>query len=401
MLTGRRENRGIIPELEPRPPQDSNLSATQQLLRFGVFELNLATEELRKSEAVIKVPPQPFKLLVLLASHAGQIVTREEIQRQFWGDETDIDFERRMNRCVQQVRTALGDNAGHSLYIETVHRHGYRFIAPVESKTIPTPRPRVVESDSSGLRRVPVLIGGGAPAVVAGAVAPSYPATALDTEAATERARDVADIHGSRSRAWRVRLVWIGVAIVLVAVIGGILYWRAHRRPVLTEKDTIVLADFDNKTEDSVFDETLRQGLWADLEQSPFLNMLSDQRIAKTMTLMAQPKGAALTAELAREVCVRTGSAATLEGAIAIPGTDYVVGLKAVNCHTGDEMAVEQFTVNDKKRFCLLQAARRKGYRQKANAISTERTEGTTRTRGRNPVAGVDGDNAPARAVSS
>jgi DNA-binding winged helix-turn-helix (wHTH) protein len=98
------------------------LSATQQLLRFGVFELNLDTEELRKSEILLKLPPQPFRLLVLLASRAGQIVGREDIRREFWSEETDIDFERRMNQGIKQIRTALGDNAGQPLYLETVHR---------------------------------------------------------------------------------------------------------------------------------------------------------------------------------------------------------------------------------------------------------------------------------------
>ena len=82
-----------------------------------------------------------------------------------------------MNKCIKQIRTALGDNADSPLYIETLPRHGYRFLAPVVSKVIPAPRPRVVVSDSSGQDRVPVLIGSGAgaPAAVAGAVAPSYP----------------------------------------------------------------------------------------------------------------------------------------------------------------------------------------------------------------------------------
>ncbi len=126
---------------------------TQQLLRFGVFELNLATEELRKSGAPIKLPPQPFRLLVLLAQRTGQLVTREEIKQQFWGDETEIDFERRMNQCIKQVRDALADNAAQPVYIETVRLHGYRFIAPVESRTVPAPSPKVMESPSSAIER--------------------------------------------------------------------------------------------------------------------------------------------------------------------------------------------------------------------------------------------------------
>ena len=313
------------------------MSATQHLLRFGVFELNLDTEELRRSAAIVKLPPQPFRLLVLLASRAGQVVTREEIQQEFWGEEADIDFERRMNQCVQQVRTALGDSAIHPLYIETVHRHGYRFIAPVVSKTIPTPRPRVVESDSG---RVPAAIGSGAgrPAVVAGAVAPRYPAAAPDARAAP----DAADIHDSRSRLWRVCLAWIGAAVLLIGLIGGGLYWRAHKAPVLTEKDTIVLADFDNKTGDPVFDDTLKQALAIQLEQSPFLNVLSDRKVAGTLRLMNRSGNERLTEDAAHEVCLRTNSKAMLTGSITALGSQYVIGLKAVNCNTGDVLAEAQ-----------------------------------------------------------
>ena len=318
----------------------ATLSATQHLLRFGVFELNLDTEELRRSAAIVKLPPQPFRLLVLLASRAGQVVTREEIQQEFWGEETDIDFERRMNQCVQQVRTALGDSAIHPLYIETVHRHGYRFIAPVVSKTIPTPRPRVVESDSGERGRGPVAIGRGAqaPAVVAGAVAPRYP----DTEAAAQPAREAADINQSRSRSWRVRLAWMGAAVLLIGLIGGGFYWRAHKAQVLTEKDTIVLADFDNKTGDPVFDDTLKQALAIQLEQSPFLNVLSDLKVAGTLKLMNRPRSERLTEDVAREVCLRTNSKAMLTGSITALGNQYVIGLKAVNCSTGDVLAEAQ-----------------------------------------------------------
>jgi eukaryotic-like serine/threonine-protein kinase len=138
-------------------------------------------------------------------------------------------------------------------------------------------------------------------------------------------------------------------AVVLIGLIAGFYYYRSHRAQPLTEKDTVVLSDFTNTTGDSVFDGTLRQGLSAQLEQSPFLNLLSDQQIARTLALMTQPKDARLTSELAREVCERTGSAAIIEGAISSLGSDYVVGLKAVNCHSGDLLAQEQVTANSKE----------------------------------------------------
>jgi len=129
------------------------LTDTHRLLRFGVFELNLGTEELRKSGTIIRLPPQPFQLLAFLASRAGQIVTREDIQERLWSDESELDFERRINQCIKQIRTALADNANQPVYIETLRLHGYRFIAPVISKTVAAPAPRVTVSDSSGLER--------------------------------------------------------------------------------------------------------------------------------------------------------------------------------------------------------------------------------------------------------
>jgi len=124
------------------------MSGTHRLLKFGVFELNLDTEELRKFGTLIKLRPQPFRMLALLASHAGQVVAREEIKDQLWGEDTYVDFEHGMNKCVKQIRTALGDDVNKPVYIETVPRHGYRFLAPVVAKTVLAPPPRVKESSS-------------------------------------------------------------------------------------------------------------------------------------------------------------------------------------------------------------------------------------------------------------
>jgi serine/threonine protein kinase len=140
-----------------------------------------------------------------------------------------------------------------------------------------------------------------------------------------------------------------GVTIVVIGLaVGGWLFFsrKAH---ALTDKDTIVLAEFTNTTGDPVFDGTLRQGLSAQLEQSPFLSLLSDQRVAQTLALMAQPKDARLTRDLAHEVCQRTASVASIEGSISSLGSQYVVGLKAVNCRSGDVLANEQVTASGKE----------------------------------------------------
>ncbi|HMD40383.1 MAG TPA: protein kinase [Candidatus Acidoferrum sp.] len=154
------------------------------------------------------------------------------------------------------------------------------------------------------------------------------------------------EVPAAQRKLWKI-LVPAAAVVVAALAVGG--YFYSHRTPALTEKDTIVLADFTNTTGDTVFDGTLRQGLASQLEQSPFLNLLSDQQIAQTLGLMAQPKDSWLTSELAREVCQRTAGAASIEGSISSLGSQYVVGLKAVNCHNGDALANEQATANGKE----------------------------------------------------
>jgi eukaryotic-like serine/threonine-protein kinase len=144
---------------------------------------------------------------------------------------------------------------------------------------------------------------------------------------------------------------WAATATTVVVMglaVGGWLFFsrKAH---ALTDKDTIVLADFDNKTGDAVFNGTLRQGLSVQLEQSPFLSIISDQQIQQTLQMMGQRPDAKLTPEIARELCQRTGSAAVLDGSIAGLGSQYVLGIQATNCHTGDVLAEEQATADNKE----------------------------------------------------
>ena len=138
---------------------------------------------------------------------------------------------------------------------------------------------------------------------------------------------------------------WAAVTGATVSVIGlTVGGWLFHSRKAhaLTNKDTIVLSDFDNKTGDAVFDDTLKQGLSVQLEQSPFLDLLSDRKVNETLKLMGRPASDRLTPEVTHEVCQRTGSKAMLTGSIAGLGSQYVIGLKAVNCNTGDVLAEAQ-----------------------------------------------------------
>jgi serine/threonine protein kinase/tetratricopeptide (TPR) repeat protein len=138
----------------------------------------------------------------------------------------------------------------------------------------------------------------------------------------------------------RRKMIVSAAAAVLALFVAG--YFYSYRTPRLTDKDTIVLADFINTTGDSVFDGTLRQGLTVQLEQSPLLSLVPDERIQKTLRLMGQSANARLTPEFAREICERTASAAVLEGSIASLGSRYVLGLRAKNCRTGSVLDEEQ-----------------------------------------------------------
>ena len=317
------------------------VSATQQILRFGVFELNPATEELRKSGVAKKLPPQPFRLLVLLASRTGEVVTREELQKAFWDEtESDVDFERRLSQCVKQVRSALSDNASRPVYIETVHRQGYRFLAPVESRTITVPTAGVIESPPSGtgrelaarlLKQISQYPSGERRWKGSRGVSSADGATPAVTDAASS---------STTGRTLRTALM-VGV-VAVIALVAVVLYRRAHKPPALTEKDTIVVADFENKTGDPVFDDTLRLALSIQLEQSPFLNVLSNSRLNRALKMMQRSGGERLTAELAREVCLRTNSRAMVKGSIAGLGKEYVISMRAMDCNSGDTLAEAQ-----------------------------------------------------------
>jgi serine/threonine protein kinase/tetratricopeptide (TPR) repeat protein len=154
------------------------------------------------------------------------------------------------------------------------------------------------------------------------------------------RLQDKTDRHEPFTAGRRKFLAPIAVAIVVVAALAAYFYPRP--RPRLTEKDAIVLAEFENTTGDSVFDGTLRQGLSVQLQQSPYVTLVSDDRIRKTLGLMGRPADARLTADLAREVCERTASAAVLDGSIATLGSQYVLGLRARSCRNGDTIDEQQ-----------------------------------------------------------
>jgi serine/threonine protein kinase/predicted Zn-dependent protease len=151
----------------------------------------------------------------------------------------------------------------------------------------------------------------------------------------------------SRKRPW---MAISFAAVVVAALVVGWTLYRSHRSRNLTDKDTLVVGDFSNSTSEPVFDDALKTALLVSLNQSPFLSVLPDNRVAETLKLMARPANTPLTPELAREVCQRVGSKAYITGAIARLGSEYVLELKAVNCQSGDVLAEEQATADGKEK---------------------------------------------------
>jgi eukaryotic-like serine/threonine-protein kinase len=277
-----------------------------------VFELDAHSGELRKHGVKIKLQEQPFQILLILLEQAPELVTREDLQKRIWLVDTFVDFDKGLYNAIKKLREALGDEAGTPRYIETVPKRGYRFIAALDGPV----------QESGATQPGPVLV--------------TLPET-LPAVAPTLR------------RPSRSMIVGAAVSLLVLVVIG---VWYLHLRLTsrLTEKDTIVLADFTNSTGDAVFDDTLKTALNISLRQSPFLNVLADSRVAEELQQMTRPSSTKITPEVARELCQRAGSKAYLAGAIGSLGSEYVLELKAVNCENGDTLAEEQVTAASKEK---------------------------------------------------
>jgi DNA-binding winged helix-turn-helix (wHTH) protein/tetratricopeptide (TPR) repeat protein len=280
---------------------------TKVLYDFGRFRCDPREQLLLCEGKPIPLAPKSFDILLALVRSNGRLVTKDELMRQVWPDSFVEEANLTVN--ISALRKALGEAPGGQQYIETVPKRGYRFITPV------------AERQQGQLSSPPVKTvakGGSEEVKVTPQVVPSGP-----------------------SRRWLVAAGVLFAALLVTFLVSS-------RHTLLTDKDTVVLAEISNKTGDPVFDDALRQGLSAQLEQSPFLNLLSDERIAATLSFMTQPKDSRLTHELAREVCQRTASSAVLEGAIAQVGSQYLFTLKAVNCSNGDSLGSAESQANDK-----------------------------------------------------
>jgi eukaryotic-like serine/threonine-protein kinase len=273
----------------------------KELYEFGPFRVDADKEILLRAGEPIPLQPKTFQILLVLIRHSQEIVTKEDLMKAVWPD-TFVE-EANLSRNIFMLRKALAENPPEQRYIITVPGRGYRLAENV--RVVPEQEVSIIAANRSKVQ-----------------------------------------VEVTKSWPWA---QVAALAIVALAVAVGV--WRFFRRPppILGEKDTVVLADFANSTGDPVFDETLRQGLSIQLEQSPFLSLISDERIRHTLPLMGRSADSPLTPELARGVCERTGSAAVLDGSIASLGSQYVLGLRARACSTGDVLAEEQAQVARKE----------------------------------------------------
>jgi DNA-binding winged helix-turn-helix (wHTH) protein/tetratricopeptide (TPR) repeat protein len=266
----------------------------KELYEFGPFRVDAERSILLCAGEPIALTPKAFQILLVLVRNSTDVVTKDDIMKTVWPD--TVVEEGNLTRNIFMLRKALGERFQDHKYVVTVPGQGYRLAQTVH----------IVGDEELN--------------------AVAVPAAAVE-------------VKSRRTRHWK----WIAAAaILLVAVALGGLRFFLHRRPILTAKDTVVLADFANSTGDSVFDETLRQGTAVQLGQSPFLRLISEQRMQHMLRLMGRSAEVKLTPELAREICERTGSAAVVEGSIALLGNQYVLGLRAENCSNGDVLDEEQ-----------------------------------------------------------
>ena len=277
---------------------------SNRILRFGLFELDLETQQLRKGGVPLRVQPQPFRVLAVLTSHPGRIVTREELRRELWGAETFVDFEQGLNYCIRQIRAVLGDEAQSPHYVETIPRRGYRFIATIED---------------------------------------AAPAIKEDTEESSLHLH--AKPSSATARKW-LALALAGVIVFLVVALA--LRVQPRNRPLLTTKDYLLITEFSNQTGDPVFDATLRKAVSIDLGQSPYLNIVPDDKIRQTLGLMGKAPETRVTPEIAREICRRNGFKAMLTGSLASVGTRYQLALEVLNVSSGDVLAEERVQASGK-----------------------------------------------------
>jgi len=303
---------------------------TDGIFQFGEFRMDALGRTLRREDKAVTLNRRAFDVLLYLVQNPGRILTRDELLKNVWPD-TFVD-ENSLAQSISALRRALEEKPGDNSYIVTLPGRGYQFVSPVK---VVAPASLGILPPNDGPSRLLIQ------------------QHTFRTSIVTEEKEEL-ELPRSR-RSWATfgtGALLLVMLVILVVVILGILGYVAHVRSArrLTAKDTVVLADFANRTGDTVFDDTLKTALSVALNQSPFLDVLSGHKVATTLKLMSRPAGTRLTPELVREVCQRAGSKAYIDGSIASLGSQYVLEVEAVNCQNGDTLAQEQATAPSKEK---------------------------------------------------
>ena len=304
------------------------------IFKFGEFQVDALARTLRRKEEIVTLNRRAFDALLYFVQNPGKVLTRDELLKNVWA-EAFVD-ENSLAQSISALRRALEEKPGDNSYVVTLPGRGYQFVAPVQA--LAPERIAVVPDATASANNL------------SGAVIVQQ--QTIRTTVVTEEQASSSTAALPGATAARVPKLWkIAAPVLLVALFVSVgLYYRAQQRERLTEKDTIVLGDFANSTGDAVFDDTLKTALTISLRQSPFLNVLPDSQLTKTLQQMTRPAGTKLTPEVARDLCQRAGSKAYIAGAIGSLGSEYVLQLKAVNCLSGDTLAEKQVTAASKEK---------------------------------------------------
>jgi eukaryotic-like serine/threonine-protein kinase len=319
-----------------------------EIRSFGCFRLDTANRCLWRDAERVAITPKAYDVLCHLVENSGRLVSPDEMLEAIWAD-TYVNPEV-LRKYILEIRKALGDKPDDPQFVETVPKRGYRFIAAVcaESKPAAPDPARAVPGSTTEIMAPRSGVDDPAPQLTR---PPSSNANRLTSSGELQGTGDFREAvvpakvasHGMRRM-----VILVAPVIVLLALTGY--FYLQRNTPKLTDKDTIVLADFANSTGEPVFDDTLKTALTVSLNQSPFLNVVSDDKVATTLKLMTRPAGTRLTSDVARELCQRAGSKAYIAGSIASLGTQYVLGLKAADCQSGDTLGEEQATAATKEK---------------------------------------------------
>ncbi len=317
----------------PDTSAGSNGEKPQTVLAFRVGEwiVEPPLNRVTLGERAIHVRRQLMDLLAFLATRQGQVVSKEEIFQAVWPGQ--FVAESGLARCISQLRDVFGDDPREPRFIETIPTRGYRLVAPVERFDVP-----------AGAALAPVA------AVSATVDIPGPPSAAIEPGGA--RSGDAMPAVGEHRPAAAAPHRFprtVVAALVLVALAAaGYGAWRGFRPVSLGEQDT-VLVSFDNRTGDAVFDDTLRLALTVQLEQSPYLRVVPEQRVREALTLMKRDPDDRVSPAVAMDMCQRVGARAVLTGSIATLGGRYVIGLEGLECPGGRSLARRQLEVDGKE----------------------------------------------------